>query len=334
MSDYLELSNLTKIYPTPKGPAVIVRNFNLRIKKGEFVCLIGHSGCGKSTVLSMVAGLNDLTEGGIILASKELVGPGPDRGVVFQSPCLLPWLTAFENVMLGVDQVFYTASRQDRRQIGEYYLSVVGLADAMHKRPAELSQGMRQRVGIARAFALSPRMLLLDEPFGMLDSLTRMELQQVLIDLWRRDKKTALMVTHDVDEALFLADRIVMMTNGPEAEVGDILNVTFPRPRERKAVLEHPDYYKLREHLIEFLELRAHKKNFAFQGARAVPGSQHPLNDVDIQIPSTPAHSKMLRAGDGSRSGDGIDLTSPTQVDPAAKASISDPRGPQLISKP
>src|SRR3954451_16509810 len=260
MSDYLELSNLTKIYPTPKGPAVIVRNFNLRIKKGEFVCLIGHSGCGKSTVLSMVAGLNDITGGGIILAGKELNGPGPDRGVVFQSPCLLPWLTAFQNVMLGVDQVFYTAGREERRQKAEYYLSVVGLAEAMHKKPAELSQGMGQRVGIARAFALSPKMLLLDEPFGMLDSLTRMELQQVLIELWRKDKKTALMVTHDVDEALFLADRIVMMTNGPEAEVGDILEVTFPRPRQRKAVLEHADYYRLRERLITFLEEHAHKK--------------------------------------------------------------------------
>src|SRR5437660_4924282 len=244
MSDYVELSNLAKIYPTPKGPAVIVRNFNLRIKKGEFVCLIGHSGCGKSTVLSMVAGLNDITGGGIILAGKELVGPGPDRGVVFQSPCLLPWLTAFENVALGVDQVFYTASKQERQQIVEYYLSVVGLADAMHKRPAELSQGMRQRVGIARAFALSPKMLLLDEPFGMLDSLTRFELQQVLIDLWSKDQKTALMVTHDVDEALFRADRIVMMTNGPAAEVGDVLEVRFPRPRNRQEILDRPDYYR------------------------------------------------------------------------------------------
>src|SRR6476646_1208272 len=172
MSDYVELSNLTKFYPTAKGPAVIVKDFNLRIRKGEFVCLIGHSGCGKSTVLSMVAGLNEISGGGIILAGRELVGPGPDRGIVFQSPCLLPWLTAFENVMLGVDHVFYTAHKTERRQIAEYYLSVVGLSDAMHKRPSELSQGMRQRVGIARAFALSPRMLLLDEPFGMLDSLT------------------------------------------------------------------------------------------------------------------------------------------------------------------
>ena len=263
MSDFLEISNLTKIYPTPTGAAVIVKDFNLRIRRGEFVCLIGHSGCGESPVLSMIGGLNELSGGGIILAGKELVGPGPDRGVVFQSPCLLPWLTAFENVKLGVGQVFYTASNYERRQIVEYYLSVVGLADSMHQRPAELSQGMRQRVGIARAFALAPRMLLLDEPFGMLDSLTRMELQQVLIDLWRRDQKTALMVTHDVDEALFLSDRIVMMTNGPEAEVGAILEVNFPRPRERRAVLEHPDYYKLREQLIEFLEVRAYQKSGA-----------------------------------------------------------------------
>ena len=259
MSDYLTLEDVTKIYPTPKGPAVIVKDFNLTIKKGEFVALIGHSGCGKSTVLSMVAGLNDITSGGMILAGKELVGPGPDRGIVFQSPCLLPWFTAFENVMLGVDQVFYTASKAERHQIAEYYLHVVGLGDSMHKRPAELSQGMRQRVGIARAFALSPKMLLLDEPFGMLDSLTRVELQQVLIDLWRRDQKTALMVTHDVDEAIFLADRVVMMTNGPAAEVGDILEIKFPRPRDRKALLNDPEYYRLREHLIGFLEDYAHK---------------------------------------------------------------------------
>lgn len=259
MSDYLTLENVTKIYPTAKGPAVIVRDFNLTIKKGEFVALIGHSGCGKSTVLSMVAGLNEVTNGGIILAGKELVGPGPDRGIVFQSPCLLPWFTAFENVMLGVDQVFYTASKDERHQIAEYYLHVVGLGDSMHKRPSELSQGMRQRVGIARAFALSPKMLLLDEPFGMLDSLTRLELQQVLIDLWRRDQKTALMVTHDVDEAIFLADRVVMMTNGPAAEVGEILEVKFPRPRDRKELLNDPEYYRVREHLIGFLEERAHK---------------------------------------------------------------------------
>ena len=260
MSNYVELSNLTKIYPTPKGDAVIVKDFTLDIQKGEFVTLIGHSGCGKSTVLCMLAGLNEISNGGIILAGRELSAAGPDRGVVFQSPSLLPWMTAYENVMLGVEQVFFTASKLERREIVEYYLTIVGLGDAMHKKPAELSQGMRQRVGIARAFALKPKMLLLDEPFGMLDSLTRYELQQVLIELWRKNKITALMVTHDVDEALFLSDRIVCMTDGPAAEVGEIMAVNFPRPRDRKAVMEHPDYYKLREQLIEFLEVRAHRK--------------------------------------------------------------------------
>ena len=263
MSDYLILDKVTKSYPSPKGPAVIVKDFDLHIKKGEFVSIIGHSGCGKSTVLSMLAGLSDVTSGVIILADKELAGPGPDRGVVFQSPCLLPWLTAFENVMLGINQVFFTAARYEREQIAEYYLTVVGLGDAMHKKPGELSGGMRQRVGIARAFALSPKMLLLDEPFGMLDSLTRFELQEVLINLWRRDRKTALLITHDVDEALFLSDRIVMMTSGPAARVGDILEVNFPRPRNRREVMAHPDYYRLREHLISFLEEHAHRPQAA-----------------------------------------------------------------------
>ena len=269
MSDYVELSNLTKIYPAPGGSTVVVKDFNLRIAKGEFVTLIGHSGCGKSTVLSMLAGLNEVSGGGIILAGRELVGAGPDRGVVFQSPSLLPWLTAFENVMLGVNQVFYTASRAERREIAGYYLAVVGLAEAMHKKPAELSQGMRQRVGIARAFALKPKMLLLDEPFGMLDSLTRYELQAVLLELWRKNRITALMVTHDVDEALYLSDRIVCMTDGPAAEVGEIMAVPFPRPRNRQAVMEHADYYSLREQLIEFLEVRAHRRWPAIDASRA-----------------------------------------------------------------
>jgi len=289
MSDYVELSNLTKIYPSPMGPTAVVKDFNLRIKKGEFVTLIGHSGCGKSTVLSLLAGLNEITSGGIVLNGKELVGPGPDRGIVFQSPCLLPWMTAFENVMLGVEQVFFTATKEERHQIVEYYLTVVGLGEAMHKKPAELSQGMRQRVGIARAFALKPRMLLLDEPFGMLDSLTRLELQQILIELWRKNKITAFMVTHDVDEALFLADRVVCMTNGPEAQVGDILEVPFPRPRERKAVMEHPDYYRLREHLITFLEERAHRNQ--------KPALEPPPNDESPAPPSEPnprSHNQPL----------------------------------------
>ncbi len=280
MSSFLEISQLGKIYPTPKGPAVIVEAFDLKIRKGEFIALIGHSGCGKSTVLSMIAGLTEITSGGIILSGREVVGAGPDRGVVFQAPCLLPWLTAFENVMLGVDQVYYTADREERRQIAEYYLTVVGLGEAMHRKPAELSQGMRQRCGIARAFALSPKMLLLDEPFGMLDSLTRYELQEVLLELWQKDQKTALMVTHDVDEALFLADRVVMMTNGPAATIGEILQVKFPRPRSRKALLEDPEYYRLRAELIGFLEERSHHK---------------PTPTPPTQTPPTPPVSRRPR---------------------------------------
>jgi nitrate ABC transporter ATP-binding subunit len=254
----LEVSHLWKAFPTPKGEITIVKDFSLKLAEGEFATLIGHSGCGKSTVLSIVAGLANSTKGGIILAGRETDEPGPDRGVVFQSPCLLPWLTAFENVMLGVNQVYFTASKHERKQVAEYYLSVVGLGEAMHKYPAELSQGMRQRVGIARAFALQPKMLLLDEPFGMLDALTRFELQQVLLELWRKFRITTLMVTHDVDEAIFLSDRVVMMSDGPEAEVGDILRIPFERPRDRKVIMEDPRYYDLREHLITFLNDRSH----------------------------------------------------------------------------
>lgn len=260
MKPYCILSDLCKSYPTPVGDAIIVNDFNLKIDKGEFVSIIGHSGCGKSTVLSMLAGLNPITSGGIIMAGKELSGAGPDRGVVFQSPSLLPWLSSLDNVLLGIEQVFFTASKSERREIAEYYLAVVGLADSLHKKPAELSQGMRQRVGIARAFALRPQMLLLDEPFGMLDALTRYELQEILIRLWSKNQITALMVTHDVDEALFLSDRVVMMTDGPEAEVGDILPVSFERPRSRTEVLEHPDYYAMREYLISYLSERSHIK--------------------------------------------------------------------------
>lgn len=253
-SPYVELFNLGKTYETPKGPAVIVEAFHLHIDKGQVVALLGHSGCGKSTVLTMVAGLNSITQGGVVVDGREIMGPGPDRGVVFQAPCLLPWLTAAENVALGVDRVFPHASKVERHQMVQYALSLVGLGQALHKRPRELSLGMQQRVGLARAFALAPKMLLLDEPFGMLDSLTRMELQEVLMQLLARDDKTALMVTHDVDEALFVADRIVMMTNGPRARVGDVIEVPFARPRERKAVLAHPEYYELRERMITFLK--------------------------------------------------------------------------------
>ncbi len=253
-SRFVEFGKVTKVYPTPKGPLTVVEDFDLIMKKGEFISLIGHSGCGKSTVLSMVAGLNPITDGGIVLDNKEVSGAGPDRAVVFQAPSLFPWLTARENVALGVDRVYPTAQPGERRDIVEYYLARVGLADAMNKLASELSNGMKQRVGIARAFALSPKLLLLDEPFGMLDSLTRWELQEVLMEVWTRTQVTAICVTHDVDEAILLADRVVMMTNGPRACIGNIMEVDIPRPRSRKALLDHPDYYAYRDELLTFLE--------------------------------------------------------------------------------
>ena len=251
---FVEFSQLVKVYPTPKGPQTVVDGFDLKIRKGEFISVIGHSGCGKSTVLSMMAGLTDITEGVIVLDGREVADAGPDRGLVFQAPSLVPWLSAFDNVMLGVARVFPHASEAERRDTVGYYLNRVGLGSAMNKHASELSSGMKQRVGIARAFALNPKMLLLDEPFGMLDSLTRWDLQEVLMEVWSRSQVTAMMVTHDVDEAILLADRVVMMTNGPRARIGKVMDVTLPRPRTREALLAHPRYYQLREELIGFLE--------------------------------------------------------------------------------
>ena len=251
---FVEFSQVSKVYPTPKGPLTVVEGFDLKMKKGEFITLIGHSGCGKSTVLSMVAGLNKISDGAIVLDGKHVTDAGPDRAVVFQAPSLMPWLTAYDNVALGADRVYPKASAAERKDIVEYYLSRVGLADAMQKPASELSNGMKQRVGIARAFALSPKLLLLDEPFGMLDSLTRWELQDVLMEIWSRTQVTAICVTHDVDEAILLADRVVMMSNGPNARIGNIMDVDLPRPRSRKELLAHPDYYAYREELLEFLE--------------------------------------------------------------------------------
>jgi nitrate/nitrite transport system ATP-binding protein len=255
---YLQFSRLHKVYATPKGPLTVVKDFNLTLKKGEFVSLIGHSGCGKSTVLTMAAGLNGISQGAIKLDGAHVEGADPERAVVFQSPSLFPWLTARENVALGVDRVYPKATQAERQDVVEYYLERVGLADAMHRPAAELSNGMRQRVGIARAFALSPKLLLLDEPFGMLDSLTRWELQEVLMEVWSRTKVTAICVTHDVDEAILLADRVVMMTNGPEATIGKVTDVRLPRPRTRRALLDHADYWHYRAEVLEFLQENEH----------------------------------------------------------------------------
>jgi nitrate ABC transporter ATP-binding subunit len=251
---FLECWRLKKEFKTDKGLFLAVRDFTLNMREGEFVAIIGHSGCGKSTVLSMVAGLHALNGGGMVLDNCEIVGAGPDRAVVFQSPNLLPWLSALENVTLGIEQVRPKSNFDERVEIASEWLKRVGLGRAGHKKPSELSQGMQQRVGIARAFALEPKMLLLDEPFGMLDSLTRLELQDVLLDVWSKNQITTMMVTHDVDEAVMLSDRIVMMTNGPAATIGQILSIPMERPRDRESVSERADFLEYKRSVIEFLE--------------------------------------------------------------------------------
>jgi nitrate/nitrite transport system ATP-binding protein len=250
MPAFVELAQLGKTYPTPSGPAEIVRDFTLNVAEGEFVCIVGHSGCGKSTVLSIVMGLIPATTGGVVIGGREVDGPGTDRGVVFQSATLLPWMSVLANVRLALDQVRPGARSADALP----YLEAVGLRGQGERYPRELSAGMQQRVGIARAFALEPRLLLLDEPFSLLDGLTRMELQDELMDLWEAKRKTVIMVTHDVDEALLLADRVVMMTSGPSATIGRILEVPFPRPRRREEILAGADYFWLRDSIMSFLE--------------------------------------------------------------------------------
>ncbi len=253
MPAFVELSQLGKTYPTPSGPAEIVRDFTLDVAEGEFVCIVGHSGCGKSTVLSIVMGLVSATVGGVVIGGREVDGPGTDRGVVFQSATLLPWMSVRDNVRLALGQVRRGARPAD----ADRYLEAVGLRGQGERYPRELSAGMQQRVGIARAFALEPRLLLLDEPFSLLDALTRMELQDELMELWEAQRKTVVMVTHDVDEALLLADRIVMMTSGPAATIGEVLEVPFPRPRRREQILAGADYFWLRDSILSFLEERA-----------------------------------------------------------------------------
>jgi nitrate/nitrite transport system ATP-binding protein len=255
---YVEFYNVHKVFPTPRGPLTVVEGFQLDIRRGECVSLIGHSGCGKSTALSMCAGLTEVSDGGIMLDGREITGAGPDRGVVFQAPTLFNWLTARQNVALGVERVYPHASRAERVDVVDYYLNRVGLGDSLDKPARDMSNGMRQRVGLARAFALSPKLLLLDEPFGMLDALTRWDLQEVLMDILRRTKITAICVTHDVDEAILVADRVIMMTNGPRARIGKVMQVDLPRPRTRKMLLEHPRYYAYREELLSFLEEYEH----------------------------------------------------------------------------
>lgn len=258
---FLVIEDVSKVYPTPNGPYTVLDGVNLTVHEGEFICLIGHSGCGKSTLLNMVAGFNKPTEGEVRLQTKRITQPGPDRMVVFQNYSLLPWMTAFENIYLGIDSVWPEKPKSEKVAIVKEHLELVGLSEAANKKPKELSGGMKQRVCIARALALRPQVLILDEPFGALDPITREELQEELLKIWSDHQVTVLMITHDIDEALFLADRLVMMTNGPAARIGEVMNIHFPRPRNRARIMEDPKYYELRNQALDFLYHRfAHEE--------------------------------------------------------------------------
>ncbi|HDZ3728628.1 TPA: ABC transporter ATP-binding protein [Vibrio harveyi] len=249
----LDLTRLGMRFPTPDGEFIALKNVDLQINKGEFVSLIGHSGCGKSTVLNLVAGLHMPTDGGVIVDGREVAGPGPDRAVVFQNHSLLPWLTVYQNVELAVKQI---AGKKGKAWIQEqvnHYLELIQMQHAAHKKPDEISGGMKQRVGIARALALQPKVLLMDEPFGALDALTRAHLQDALMKIQAELNNTVIMITHDVDEAVLLSDKIVMMTNGPAATIGEVLEVNLPRPRERVALADDAQYQKCRQAVLKFL---------------------------------------------------------------------------------
>ncbi|PSB31311.1 nitrate ABC transporter ATP-binding protein [Stenomitos frigidus] len=251
---FLVIENVTKAYPTAGGgECIVLDGIDLTVNEGEFVCVIGHSGCGKSTLLDMVSGFREPTSGEVRLQNKRITKPGPDRMVVFQNYSLLPWMTAFENIYLGIHSVWPDKPKAEKEQIAHDHLALVGLTEAANKKPKQLSGGMKQRVCIARALALRPQVLVLDEPFGALDPITREELQEELLKIWTEHRVTVLMITHDIDEALLLGDRLVMMTNGPAAKVGEILTIPFPRPRDRTHVMEDPKYYELRNYALDFL---------------------------------------------------------------------------------
>ena len=256
-SRFIQIQGVEQAFKTPKGRFVALRDIDLTVAKGEFVALIGHSGCGKSTLLNLIAGLTRPTQGALLCANREIAGPGPDRAMVFQNHSLLPWLTCFENIYLGVERVFgRTEKKPQLQQRTDDALALVGLTHATHKRPGEISGGMKQRVGIARALAMEPKVLLMDEPFGALDALTRAKLQDELLAIVQKTRSTVVMVTHDVDEAVLLSDKIVMMTNGPAATIGEVLSVNLPRPRNRVELAEDRHYVMYRKAVIDFLYTR------------------------------------------------------------------------------
>ncbi len=250
---FLVIEEVSKVYPSKTGASIVLDRVNLTVYEGEFICLIGHSGCGKTTLLNMVSGFNQPTSGEVRLQTKRVTEPGPDRMMVFQNYSLLPWMTAFDNVYLAIDAVYPNKSKADKRAIAQEHLAMVGLTEAADKKPDQLSGGMKQRIAIARALAIRPQVLILDEPFGALDAITKEELQEELLQIWRDHQVTVLMITHDIDEALFLADRLVMMTNGPSATIGEVLDIPFARPRNRARIMEDPQYYQLRNHVLDYL---------------------------------------------------------------------------------
>lgn len=254
---YIDIQGVEQTFKTKKGNFPALRDINLTVAKGEFVALIGHSGCGKSTLLNLIAGLTTPTSGVLLCADREIAGPGPERAVVFQNHSLLPWLTCFENIYLAVERVFgATENKAQLKTRTEEALALVGLTAAAQKRPGEISGGMKQRVGIARALSMEPKVLLMDEPFGALDALTRAKLQDELLEIVAKTHATVVMVTHDVDEAVLLSDKIVMMTNGPAATIGEVLSVELPRPRHRVALADDPQYQHYRKAVIDFLYTR------------------------------------------------------------------------------
>jgi nitrate/nitrite transport system ATP-binding protein len=272
---FLQVDHVSKYFPSPTGgePVCVFKDVTIKVDKGEFVTVIGHSGCGKSTLLNIIAGLETMTEGGVLLNGREITGPGLDRMVVFQNFSLMPWMTVFENIRLAVRAAHPDWERERIASHVEKYIELVGLKGAEDKRPTALSGGMKQRVGLARAFSTEPKVLLLDEPFAQIDALTRGVIQEELIQMWTTSRNTVFMVTHDVDEAILLSDRIMLMTNGPCARIAEIIDVTIPRPRSRETVIEHPHYYKIRNHVIHFLV--RHASHDASEGVGGAPEEKH-----------------------------------------------------------
>jgi nitrate/nitrite transport system ATP-binding protein len=259
MTSFLDIQGLRKSYPTPNGKEVstVFEHANFTIEKGEFVCVIGHSGCGKSTILNILAGLDQATDGLVLMDGKEIVGPSLDRGVIFQNYSLLPWKTTLDNIIFAVKARWPNWEKAKIEAHSKRYLELVGLSHALDRKPAQLSGGMRQRVSIARAFATQPQLLLMDEPFGALDALTRGVIQEELIKIWSESKQTVFMITHDVDEAILLSDRILLMSNGPKAQIAESVKVSIPRPRTRTEIIHDENYYKIRNHLVDFLVNRS-----------------------------------------------------------------------------